>query len=203
MVIHNILEKIFSAPSNITVLRVLNERVVGISGRETSRLAKISLRSAQNALSNLEALKIVTRQVGGREHFFTINRKSYISKRIISYIFEAEKDFKESLLLLIKRKLRKLTVSVIFFGSVARREEDYESDLDLCIVYSSHKKEIETIINELRDQVFENYGINIAPFFISSSKFKNEAKKNNPPVNKIVKEGIVISGKTISGLING
>ncbi len=203
MIVYNILDYIFSAPSNVTVLRVLNERVVGISGRKTARLAKISLRSAQNVLLNLQALKIVNKQVGGREHLFTLNRKNYISKKIISYLFDIERDFNESLFLLIKKKLGKFTVSIIVFGSVARREEDYSSDLDLCIVFSSNKRKIETILNELRDQLYSNYGINIAPFFITSSKFKSDNKKNNPPVNKILKDGVVISGKSINRLLNG
>jgi len=203
MIVYNILDYMFSAPSNVAVLRVLNERVVGISGRETARLAEISLRSAQNALLNLQVLKIVNKQVGGRDHLFTLNRKNYISKKIVSYLFDTERDFNESLFLLIKKKLGKLTISIILFGSVARKEEDYSSDLDLCIVFSSNKRKIETIINELRDQVYANYGINIAPFFITSSKFKSAARKNNPPVNKIVKDGVVISGKSINRLVNG
>ena len=203
MIIHNILDNIFSAQSNVAVLRVLNERVIGVSGRETARLANISLRSAQNALYNLEILKIVIRQAGGREHLFTINRENYITKNILSYLFEGEKQFKENLFAIIKKRLGKLTESVVVFGSVARKEEEPESDLDLCIVYNTNLKNVEKIVNQLRDQTFTMYGVAMAPFFITLAKFKKLAKNKKPPVEEIIKDGIVISGKSINRMVNG
>ncbi len=203
MIVNNILDYIFTNVSNLAVLRVLNERVVGISGRETARLAGISLRSAQLSLDNLVSLKIIKRQIGGREHLFTLNRESFISKEIIIKLFSAEQKFKTSLYKEITDSLKISADSIILFGSVARKTESVQSDLDLCIVYSKNKNKIEKIVSSLRDELYDKYGVTLAPFYIIRNEFKKRVKKNKSPVNEIIKEGIIISGLSINILKNG
>lgn len=202
MIVNRILDHIFVNTGNLAVLRVLNDRVVGISGRETARLANISLRTAQLALSNLEGLKIVKRQIGGREHLFTLNRDNFITKEIIIKLFITERRFKDSLINQIVNNLQTLADSIILFGSVARKEESIDSDMDICLVYSKNKATIEKIISTLRDDVYDTYGITLAPFYVTSNKFKTTAKKNRGPINEILKDGIVLNGSSINELIN-
>lgn len=200
MVINNLLQYIFSAPSNISVLRVLNSRVVGITGRETARTAKLSIRTVQNVLAHLEALGIVNRTIGGRDHLFVLNRKNQIVSKLITFLFEFENNFSKEIISLIKKNLGKECSSLILFGSVARRDETLDSDFDLCIVYNKNKFKIDNIVSELRDSLYSNYKITLAPFYILESEFKKRALKNLSPINSILKEGIVISGKSIREL---
>lgn len=201
MIINNILQHIFSAPSNVIVLRTLNSRVVGISGREIARVSKLSNRTSQSVLANLESLGLVNRTIGGRDHLFTLNHKNKIVTKLIKYIFDFEDGFKKEILSVIKKKLSTFAASLILFGSVARNEEDYASDFDLCIVYSKNKSEIEKAVSELRDKLYDDYKITLAPFYITEADFKRRAQKNLSPINNIRKEGIVISGKSIRELI--
>lgn len=203
MVINNILDHIFTNAGNLAVLRVLNERASGISGRETARLAGIGLRSAQIALSNLEKFKIVIRQVGGRDHLFTLNRKNFLAKEVISKLFTVEKKFKISLYNEITDSINSAADSVILFGSVVRKEESVESDLDICIVYSKNKSRIEKIISKLRDELYDKYGVTLAPFYITGKDFSTKAGRNKSPVDQIIKEGKVLSGISIANLKNG
>jgi predicted nucleotidyltransferase len=201
MLVNKFLEKLFSAPSNISILRVLNQRVIGITGRETARLTNLTHRSALKALTTLEELGVVTRVTGGRDHLFTLNRQRYISKQIIQPILDSENNFNLTVITSIKNRLSKLTESVIIYGSVARNDELINSDYDLCIVYNKHLIEIEQVVSKLRDQLNDQYSIQLAPIYISSTEFKKRAHNNLPPVNNIIKEGIKISGKSIPDLI--
>jgi predicted nucleotidyltransferase len=201
MIINNSLQHIFSAQSNILVLRTLNSRVIGLSGRETARISKLSIRNVQNVLAHLESLGLVNRTIGGRDHLFTLNRNNRIVTKLIKYIFEFENEFKNEILSLIKKKLSALTSSLILFGSVARNEEDAVSDFDLCIVYAKNKSKIESAVSELRDKLYDDYKVTLAPFYISETEFKKRAKLNLSPVNSILKEGVLLSGKPIRGLI--
>jgi predicted nucleotidyltransferase len=203
MVINKILNHIFINTTNLAVLRVLNDRVIGLSGRETARLAGISLRSAQLSLNNLENLKIVHRHYGGREHIFTLNRKNYIVKEIIINIFEAEESFRSSIYKQIKLKLAKLTDSVILFGSVANQEESVESDMDICIIYTKNLNIIENAISKLRDVLNDSFGVTLAPFYITKSEFRKRAKAGRSPIASIIKHGKVLSGLSIKRIING
>lgn len=70
MIIHKVLDNVFATWSNIAVLRVISKVRIGLSGREIAKQSGMSAPSCLESLSSLENLNIVTRQRGGREHFF-------------------------------------------------------------------------------------------------------------------------------------
>ncbi|MCF8241477.1 MAG: nucleotidyltransferase domain-containing protein [Melioribacteraceae bacterium] len=203
MKIYNVLNSIFSAPSAVSILRELSIRNTGLTGRELARITNLTPQTAHNTLANLEALNIVDRITAGRSYYFTLNRKHYLNKRIVAKLFEDEREYVSSIFEAIKKKLGKNSVSLIVFGSVARKEETAESDLDLCIVYKGRKALVEENVSELRNKLYTEYGITLAPFYITEAEFKSRVKNNKPPVNNITKEGNVISGKPINRIING
>ncbi|HED06893.1 MAG TPA: nucleotidyltransferase domain-containing protein [Ignavibacteria bacterium] len=202
MVINNVLNSMLSNKSCLKVLRVLNGLAVGISGRETSRLAQISLRAAQIALRELESLHIVNKQFGNRENLFSLNRNNYLVKNIITLIFKEENNFKKKIFKIITGQLKDLTESIVLFGSAARLEETVRSDLDVCIVYSKNKREINRIISSISDKLYKEFGVLLAPFFITKKEFISRAKKRKPPLNNLLTEGKVLSGLSINRLMN-
>lgn len=203
MIIHNVLDHILKSKSNIKVLRVLNSSRVGISGRETARLAKTGLRSVQISLYELERFQIVKKQFGGRENLFSLNRENYLVKNIIEKLFREESKFRTTIFKNIKIEIENLTDSIILFGSAARESETVDSDLDVCIVYSKNKREIEKRVNRFRDELAQEFGVMLAPFYIKRQKFKEKAQKGKSPINNVINEGKVISGISINRLVHG
>jgi len=204
MIIHKPLNEIFSAYSSIVVIRELRYTKNGFSGREIAKRAGLSAPAAMNSLSHLESLKIVNRQIGGRDHIFTLNFRSYFVSVILLPLLDAESKFYDSIVKEIKKTLSKNTISVFLFGSVARKEESIQSDFDICIVYSGlkDKKFVQDKVNVCRDELNNNYGISLAPFYISRKEFQQRAKLKKPPVNEILKEGILLFGQSIKELLN-
>lgn len=204
MIIHKPLNEIFSTYSNIAVIRELHYTRNGFTGREIAKRAGLSAPATLSALSHLAALKVVKRQIGGRDHLFTLNFNNYFVKKVLLPMLEQENQFFTLIKTRLKKHLSKNAISVIVFGSVARQEEDIESDLDICIVFSNyeHKRLLENEINILRDELSNDCGVTLAPYYISVKEFKQRAKMKKSPVNDIVKEGIVISGKSINWLLN-
>lgn len=203
MKFNDILEYIFSAPSNVSVLRILNERKIGISGREVARLTGLSLRTVQVSLLNLEKTGIVKRYTGKREHQFVLHRKNFLTRNLIQQLFDVEREFIQSILNLIRKSLSKDVDSIILFGSAIKGLDTIESDLDVCIVYSGSVNKIQDKISDLRTELTDKYNITLAPFFITVSKFRSLALKGSPPVKDILKYGKVISGKSFKILLNG
>ena len=105
----------------------------------------------------------------------------------------------------IKKQLKNKCESVFLFGSVARKEEEAGSDMDLCIIYdkANHKKEIEESVYKLQSLLHEKYFVNASPFYITHKEFVRRAKNNKPPVKDIIKDGIMIFGISINKMING
>lgn len=204
LIIHKILNEIFTTYSHVVVLRELRFSKNGFSGREIAMNAGISPPSCLAALSKLEKLKIVNRQIGGNVHIYTLNFDNYLVKEGLLPLLEIEQSIPGKISILLKKALSKKSVSVILFGSVARQEETTSSDYDLCIVYQtqSDKKELERLINQIRQKLYSQFGVSIAPYFISISDFKLRAKKKAAPVNNIVKEGKMLFGQSIRSLLN-
>ena len=203
MIIHKPLNEIFSTYSNIAVIRELRFTKNGFTGREIAKRAKLSAPTAINALSNLEALGIVNRQIGGRDHIFTLNFSGYFAKHILLPALDAESKYYDLIIKDIKNALSKSTVSILLYGSVARKDESIKSDFDICIIYSEqkNKKIVEEKVNICRDELHKNYGVSLAPFYISVKEFQQRAKFKKSPVDDIVKEGILLFGKSIRELL--
>lgn len=205
MIVNKVLDELFSTWSNIAVLRALENYAIGISGSEVARLAGLTTKNCLITLTGLEALGVVSRVRGGREHLFSLNRGHYLVNEVILPALVSEKRFVKLISQDIHRALKKISLSVFLFGSVARKEERIESDLDICIVFNNVfvKKQIEVTISELSLRLKKKYGVSLAPYYISKVDFLKRARSNKPPIAEIVREGIHISGKKISELLNG
>lgn len=205
MIFHRVLNHIFSSYSSISVLRALQFTKEGLTGRGISRNSGLSPRSAMIALSKLENFKIVKRVIGGKDHIFTLNKNNYLVEKVILPLLETENQFLPEILSLIKKYLEKRTISIFIFGSVARKEENISSDLDVCIVIqdNSAKKEISKIISQLFEIISNKYGATLSVITLTKKEFIKRAIKNLSPVNNIILEGILISGKSIKLLLYG
>lgn len=204
MIINRVLDEILSTYSSVAVLRVLLHSGKGLTGREISRNALITPKSALIALSKLTDLKIVNRIIGGRDHHFSLNRKNYLVINGILPLLESENHYMDVIVKLIKKYLANKCVSIILFGSVARKEEKIGSDLDICAVVQSaiQLKEIVQIRQELFYQLAENFGITLGLTTVTQTEFRSKGLKGKSPINDIIKEGVLLYGKPIKMILH-
>ena len=110
--------------------------------RQISKLAKLSLKTCQNALINLEKEGILKSNVEGKNKYFSLNldniqTKSYLLKAEIyktDNFLEKYSGFKTFL------KSLNTNVLIIIFGSFAKFKADKNSDLDLFVVSEKEQK---------------------------------------------------------------
>lgn len=205
MRINKVLDQVFARRSNIRVLRTLKNYASGISGREVARLSGLAAKNSIITLTHLEDLGLVKSIRGGREHLFSLNRESYLIQNSILPLLQSEEEFELSLKKEIKTRLIGKVVSAIIYGSVARKEETEESDFDLCIIYNSANilRTIEEIISSLSKTLYNKYGINLSPLYISKTEFIKKAKEGKPPVKQILKDGELVVGESIKRIVDG
>ncbi len=199
MQINNVLNAVFSAQSNMIIMRAMINYNLGITGREVSRITGLSPRACLNSLSSLESLGIIKRLRGGRDHSFQLNTRHFLYSEVISPLLIAEKKFQDAIKKDITYKLKGKCRSIYVFGSVARKEDSSGSDLDVCIVINNKKDQrtLENEITELSKDIIQKYGITLSPFFITANDFTHKYNLNKAPVADIVKEGILIYGSKI------
>lgn len=203
MVIHRTLDEIFRTWSNIAVLRALLDTKTGASGNEVARLSGMNPRSAFKALTLLEELGLVYRQIGGRDHLFTLNRDNYFVQEAIVNLFEVESNFRKEIIKSLEAILKKRVYSAVIFGSTARKEENVLSDLDICCIVNSAIDRIfvSDALNKKTQMLYKKFGIKLTPIFFLKSQFMK--KKKNKLIRSIANEGILITGKHPRDLING
>lgn len=203
MVINRVLDEIFRTWSNVAVLRALIDTNTGYSGNEVARVAGMNPRSAFKALTSLEELGIVNRVVGGRDHIFTLNREHYLVQEIILKIYPVESKFLDEVINALSAILKGHVYSAVIFGSVSRKEEKSLSDLDICCIVNTPIEVlfVRDTLNKKSSILYKKYGIRLAPVLFMKAQFLR--KKRTKLIKDIAKEGILITGKSIKGLLNG
>lgn len=203
MIIHRVLDEVFSTWSNVAVLRALLDTNTGFSGNEVARVSGMHPRSAFKALTSLEELGIVNRQIGGRDHIFSLNREHFLVQEVILKIYRIENKFLDEIINDLAAILKKRVYSALIFGSTVRREEKPLSDLDICCIVNSpiEKIFIGDLLNKKSPVLNKKFGIKLAPIIFLQSEFKRRRKSKL--IKNIAEEGILITGKSIKNLLNG
>lgn len=203
MVIYRTFDELFSTWSNVAVLRTLIDTKNGFTGNEVARVSGMHPNSAIKALTNLENLGIINRQIGGRDHIFTLNREHFLTKEVLLKIFQLENKFLEEIVKELSLILKKQVYSAVIFGSVARKEENINSDIDICCIVNLPIEKINLIglFNNKSKIMYEKFGVKLATLIFLKDEFIR--KRKTKLVKEIVDEGILITGKHPKVLING
>jgi len=195
MVVYRVLDEVFRSWSHVAVLRALIDSKTGFTGNETARISGMHPRSALKALTELEELGIVNRQRGGRDHLFTLNREHYLVVNVIIPLYEKENMFRGEIIKAITSILKNKVISAVIFGSVARKEEEPLSDLDLCCIVNSAKEKntVSELINSKTAMLNRMFGIKLATVIFTVKEFKSKIKTQL--MKEIIQQGLVVTGK--------
>ena len=179
------MQEIFSAPSYIAILRVLNQITQGISGRELARRAAINDRTCRLALGRLEQLGLVENLGTGKVKLFRLNRKNYFAKTVLPSLFVGEVSFLGSLIEKLQEALIDKCKWACIYGSVAKKMDVEFSDLDMLIIVKD-EKEIENLqdkMTELISSIISGFGLSLSPVILTDFQWRKgkqfqELKKN-------------------------
>ena len=179
------MQEIFSAPSYIAILRVLNQITQGISGRELARRAVINDRTCRLALGRLEQLGLVENLGTGKVKLFRLNRKNYFAKTVLPSLFVGEVSFLGSLIEKLQEVLIDKCKWACIYGSVAKKMDVEFSDLDMLIIVKD-EKEIENLqdkMTELISSIISGFGLSLSPVILTDFQWRKgkqfqELKKN-------------------------
>lgn len=196
------LNRIFYAPSHIAVLRALIDSLEGMSGREVARQAGINHQSCAQAISRLEEVGILQRRGSGKTQLIRLNRENFLVKELLLPLLKKERMFFSRVKAVIKSQFSNNAISVIIFGSAARKEERPESDLDICIVVNDikEKRKVQSIIDKISLSFFITLGIKLSSFIFTLHEAKSRIKKKDPLFKSILSEGILLTGKQLRDL---
>jgi len=195
MIVHRPYDEVLRSWSHVAVLRALLDSNSGLSGNQVARMSGMQPRSALKALSSLEELGIVRRQRGGRDHLFTLNRSHHLVSEGLLPLYSAETSFLRDLEQSLSSILTKRVMCAVIYGSVVRRQETAQSDLDLfCLVRSEKDKEaLRQSLMKAAPSLHSRFAVKLAPLFFTLAELKKNLK--SPFVKQLLKEGRALVGQ--------
>jgi len=192
------MQKIFSAPSHIAILRVLNQITQGISGRELARRAAINDRTCRLALGRLEQFGIVENMGTGKIKLFRLNRKNYFAKTVLPSLFTGEVSFLGSLIEKLQEELSDKCIWACIYGSVAKKIDVESSDLDVLVVVKG-EKEMEILqdkMTELISSIISGFGLLLSPVILTDSQWR-KGKQFQDLKKSVMEDHISLVGEMV------
>lgn len=152
--------------------------------RQISKLAKLPLKTCQNALINLEKERILKSNVEGKNKYFNLNldniqTKSNLLKAEIyktDNFLEKYSEFKTFL------KSLNINILIIIFGSFAKYKADKDSDLDLFVVSEKEQK-----------LPFHLLPYNVHQINLSEESFKKAISEKETIIKEIEENHIILN----------
>jgi len=200
----NPLDEIFGAPSNAKVLRVLLGVDFELTGRQIAELAGLNAMTCQNALHRLRDFKLVSMRPVGSAHLYRIDRGSILVSNLLIPIFEAEESLLDDLVAPLINNLGSSLRSLIVFGSVARSEEDFTSDLDIAVIVnnSTNMNRVQEIVEREMDKLSGATGsVPTVPIY-TVKEFQTRYRRGQSLFRTIVEDGRVVFGTPVEPLLH-
>lgn len=207
MRIHEPLNKILNNETKVKVLRFLYRNDMEWSGRRIAREVQISPATCHKALGELYSEGILLLRNVGRTYLYQLNEDNYVAKELLHPLFKKE----ERLLRIISRllrdefseKVKEKIVSIALFGSIQKKEERPESDIDFLVLVerAKDKEEVEKVFANLNEKTMKLFGKIVSPYIESVSGFKRKYRQGLPVVKEIMQSHKLISGKPLGKVI--
>ena len=100
---------------------------------------------------------------------------------------QALEEFRDMALKELKDSLR----SFVVYGSVARRDADEDSDVDILVITKASQS-VKRRITEIRDEIQEShdYAVLLVPVYMTDKQFIERTEQSDPLLINILREGI-------------
>jgi predicted nucleotidyltransferase len=182
------------------VLTVLARTESPLTGRTVASLVSphASLRTVQLALDDLVAHGLIRRELAGNAHLYTLNREHLAAPAVIALVGLREEFFDR-----VRSTVGawpEPVEAVWLFGSVARGEEDPDSDIDLLVVRSDRTDGDDPVwqrqLTDLAEQVHRWTGNSCEILELSHAELDAAVARGDRLSNDLRRDAVHIAGRS-------
>jgi len=198
------IDEIINSPSKLAILRILTSRKgFKATGREIAKLSGFSAPSTHDSLKELHARDVLTLEIIGKQHVYSLNEKNRVVQKIIRPIFRVEGGLKEEIRDFFieeirKAGIKKFLVSLILYGSAQSGAAQRGSDVDIAVVVlraADVEKVTDVFLFDCAPRFKAYFGAQLDLYIKSAAEFRERLKKNKPPVSTLMHSYSVLHGK--------
>lgn len=187
----NYLENLFGSKVKIKLIRTLHkfkEKSFTIS--ELSRDSNVTRQGIMKVLDDLYGMNVIKIERIGNSIVIRLNRNEFAENLL--KIYDLEKNTLNDLIALIRSYFKdKKIINIALFGSIARGEERFDSDVDLLII-TNNKKLASKISQKCNLEIIEKFGNVLMPYILNENEFKRSNIRET-----VIKDHILICGKEL------
>jgi predicted nucleotidyltransferase len=184
------------------VLAVLAETTAELNLRTVARLARVSPAQASRLLPGLVELGLVERREVPPSSLFRLNRKNVAARAVIE--LARSRDIALEQMSAAACDLPLPPVSVIVFGSFARREAERGSDIDAVVVRADEVDEDDDTwtagVEQWRESVRAITGNAVEVIETDQAEVGAKLSGNQSLWREIARDGVVVHGATLDEL---
>lgn len=184
------LNRVFSSKGRIKILRVLSKHEGDMSISEVSRESDISKAGVSKAINGLIRSGIIKSERRGKMIFLSINTKNSIGNAVAELFLWEKSVENETLPIVMDTILEDYSgnniVSIVIFGSRARKTAKMESDVDVMCIYKRLEK------SKVDSKVVKGFLVTI--FSISEAEFIERVRTGDPLLINVVRDAVVKKG---------
>lgn len=191
---HEPLNEIMGNELQVKLLRLFHRTRSAHTGRELARLIGHSHNPTRAALEELERNGLVIHQRVGKANLYSLDNDNIIFTDILSPAFKLEDDLLNEAARIIYERLGRGLVSVVLFGSIARGEEDPDSDIDVVLVFGDDvdPKEKEEAIADASLEITRKFGNQLSPIAVRKSEYEKKVTSKKGLWKEIAETGQAI-----------
>jgi predicted nucleotidyltransferase len=189
------LDDLLSSQARLRVLRYLCTVGGEHSGREIARAIGMGETPTNRALKALADTLVVLYRVAGRAHFYRVNEGHTLVKQVLRPLFAAEEGLQDTAIAELVTGLDMPLDTVLVYGSVARGEDSWHSDLDVLIITptTDDARQVEEHIWQRDDDLLRRYGV-ISVRTLSRVELQQGAQGGEKWLMEALREGVVVKG---------
>ncbi|MFH1737314.1 MAG: nucleotidyltransferase domain-containing protein [Actinomycetota bacterium] len=200
MQFNNLIEELLGQKSKVKILRHLVLNCIEDSGRRIAADTKMSPTKCHEALAELVDQGAVKVNVKGKMYLYSLNRGAYIVDAIIEPLFMKERDSISTVISDVSATIKKDTLSIVLFGSIAKREELPYSDIDILVIAKDGpaKRRIKKKLEDIAIDIHRKYRNELAPYVLTATEYLKRIKKKDSMLTDIEKSGRLVYGMTLT-----
>lgn len=176
------LVNILNSATKVKIVKFLLTHEASMSEREIASILKVSHMSINRTMRELSEVNFVNFVTVGKAHLWKVNRKSYAFKVLsefikgVSGIKDPLDDLKEMILNNMPKSLIKRAV---LFGSIAKSEENRDSDIDVFFLVKDikDKEKLYPALEKLSNACLETYGNRLSPYILTEQEARKKTRQ--------------------------
>jgi predicted nucleotidyltransferase len=175
---HETLEDILGSKIKIRILRLFYRTKGSYTGRDIAKLIACSPEATRKALNDLASHGLLKLDYVGTSYNYYLNEDHMLVDKVVNQTFFAEQNSIREIARIFKEQLGEEFQKAVVFGSVAKKNERPDSDVDILVVVrdGAETDAIEDRINEAANLATAASGNPVMPIVIQAGEYEKKKK---------------------------